>query len=439
MRRYRERWDGRSVGNGQRALRVVCLSLVVFATALVPQASVSAGRAIVAETAASLAAPVAPQSHRVLLPGRSLRWQFDEQDLQQLYDQMMVYWNSQQWAQVLALLDQISAVDPNYLDIQDRYYYAHCNYGYQLLTDQKCAEAWAEFSAAIALRPDGQEAIMGIDLLTQHCPTPEAQTPTATLTPYAQQTSTPTTPGAPTLTPAPTSGAVTATPVPQVISSTITYTVQAGDTLYSLASRHGTSVQAIMQANGMMNYFLRAGDVILIPPLNTPAEGPKVHIVQPGETVASIAEDYGTTVWAIMSANGLSNYTIYAYRALYIPTVGDSGPIIHIVMPGETLYSIAEKWGTTVPYLMMANGLTTYDLFVYQRVLVPPDEWAEWPADWPGVSPGSPWVPGSTYVVMPGDTLSGIAARFGVSVSSIQSANNLVGTTIYAGQTLRIP
>jgi len=164
-----------------------------------------------------------------------------------------------------------------------------------------------------------------------------------------------------------------------------------------------------------------------------------VHIVQPGETVASIAEEYGTTVWAIMSANGLHDYAIYAYRALYIPTVGESGPIIHIVMPGETLYTIAIKYDTTVPYLMMANGLTTYDLYVYQRVLVPPDEWAEWPADWPGQSPGSPWVPGSTYVVMPGDTLFGIAARFGVSVSSIQSANNLGDTTIYAGQTLRIP
>jgi LysM repeat protein len=219
----------------------------------------------------------------------------------------------------------------------------------------------------------------------------------------------------------------------------MTYTVVLGDTLYSLAKRYGTTVQAIMQANGMMSSFLRAGDVIWIPASGELPPGPVVHIVQAGETLYSIARDYNTTVWAIMAANNLSSYSVWAYTALFIPSAAQPGAFIHIVQPGETLYTIATNHGTTVALIMMANALQTYDIYVYQRLVIPPEGWTGWPpiSYWTG--PGGSFYSGSVYVVQMGDTLYGIAQRFGTTVASLMAANGLTSSTIIAGTTLRIP
>jgi len=341
----------------------------------------------------------------------------NEETLQQLMEQLDAAWIQHDWPRALDLIDQIIAIDPDYDNIQERHYYAHVNYGSQLMFDLECTQSLAEFREALELRPDGEEALRGLELIGVYCgtPTPGAGSPTVTSVPSP--------------TPVP-----SASPTPQIISSPITYTVQPGDTLYRLSKRYGTTVQAIMQANGMMTYLLRAGSLIWIPASDTPPPGPIVHIVQPGETLYSIARQYNTTVWAIMAANRLTSHTIWAYRALFVPTVMQPGPVIHIVMPGETLYTIALRHGTSVSLIMLANGLTTYDIYVYQRLIIPPEGWTGG-MPWPG---GPLW-PGRTYVVQPGDTLFSIARRFNTTVAAIQDANGLTGSTILAGTTLRIP
>ena len=116
--------------------------------------------------------------------------------------------------------------------------------------------------------------------------------------------------------------------------------VRRGDTLYSIARRHGTSVQAIMNANGLRNgNFIWAGQRLRIPGTSggsssggggTQGGGPipssgSVHIVKRGETVASIARRYGTSVAAIASLNGLRNPNlIYVGQRLRIPKGGSS-------------------------------------------------------------------------------------------------------------------
>ena len=178
---------------------------------------------------------------------------------------------------------------------------------------------------------------------------------------------------------------------------------------------------------------LRAGRPITIPAGGGTAAGsPLVHSVQPGETLSSIAQAYNTTVWAIMSANGLTSHTIYAYRALFIPVAPAGGLTAHIVMPGETLYTIAQRYHTTVALLMMANNLTDYAIYVHQPLIIPPAGWSGWP----------PLAPGShsrTHLVVPGDTLFGIARQYGVTVGALMSANGLSSSAIYASDTLRIP
>lgn len=339
-----------------------------------------------------------------------------------LMQQLDAAWNAYNWPDVLRLVDEIIAIDPYYDEIQDKRYYAHVNYGIQLWADGRPAEACEQFRRALQVRSDGEEALWWT---MRYCPTP-----TPTLIPM---TATPITPPAGTPSPVP------PTPPPQIVTTPFTYTVQPGDTLYSLARRYSTTVQAIMQINGMMNYYLRAGQLIWIPASGPPAAGPIVHIVQPGETLFSIAQQYKTTVWAIMVANQLTSTAIWAYRALFIPSVTQPGPIIHIVMPGETLYTIATRYGTTVPLIMLANDLKTYDLYVYQLLLIPPPGWSGWPSRlWPGPWPARPARP-STYVVQSGDTLYSIALRFGTTVEALKAANGLTSSVIRVGMVLRIP
>ncbi len=349
-----------------------------------------------------------------------------------LEQQLNAAWNAQDWVLAINLITQIMAIDPNYDDIQTRRYYAHINYGYQHLAALRCTEAKDQFTQAAALRPDGQEAQTALALLPTYCTTAPTVSPTHTWTP------------------GPTS-AVSATPTPYKVTTPFVYTVKAGDTLFSLAKTYGTTVQAIMQANGMMAPAIQVGDTITIVSADAPPVGPIVHIVQPGETLRSIAELYHTTVWAIMAANGMSHQALYAYQAIFVPSPLEHGPVVHMTVPGETLVSIAKLHDTAVPLLMLANGLDTYSLHVYQLLVIPPKGWTGGPLPFPlpwASQPPKPQGPGGHpkgpagdhfYVVQRHDTLFSISRRYGCTVEAIKAANGLHGSTIYVGQKLRIP
>ncbi len=322
---------------------------------------------------------------------------------------MEAAWNAQNWPEVLHLIDRITAINPTYGNIQERRYFAYVNYGYQLMTAARCGDARWAFQQAQALRPSGEEAAMGLDLLARYCSSPTAgPSPTPTRTP------------------------VTPCPPTAVPGQSFVYVVQPGDTLYGLARRFGTTVQAIMTANAMPSTRLLAGQTLTIPAAPGVAPAPLVHVVQPGETLSSIARAYNTTVWAIMSANGLTSQTIWAYTSLYIPVGTSPGYSTHIVQRGETLYTIAQRYRTTVALLMLANNLRDYGIYEYQPLIIPPAGWTGWP-------PLGGSTPYRTHLVVPGDTLSSIARRYGVTVGALMTVNGLSSTAIYAGDTLRIP
>ena len=164
-----------------------------------------------------------------------------------------------------------------------------------------------------------------------------------------------------------------------------------------------------------------------------------IHVVQQGETLSSIALKYGMTVQAIMRANGIGNANlVYVGQRLQIPGVsgvatGGAGSGIYVVQTGDTLGAIAARYGTTVASLMALNGISNPSMiFVGQNLRVNGAA--------PATGGAAPATGPRTHVVARGDSLGGIAARYGVSVAAIMAANGLRSANlIIVGQRLRIP
>ena len=274
-----------------------------------------------------------------------------------LETQLRNAWVEQNWPLAIQTIEQILAFDATRADMLENLYSAHVNYGYQLYAQGQYRQAYEEFESALLINPTGEEAQAGIGLInaTGWSGTPG---PTSTITPI--------TPGAPTATPSP-----GPSPTGTLPAATIQHVVRTGDTLYSLARVYDTTVQAIMQANGLGSYIIWIGQVLNIPVGGTLPPGPLMHIVLPGDTLYSLARYYQTTVQAIMWANGLWSYMIYAWQPLYIPTGAPSGGGVHVVQWGETLSSIARLYSTTVDAIMVANGLTSDFILAGMELNIP--------------------------------------------------------------------
>jgi LysM repeat protein len=163
-----------------------------------------------------------------------------------------------------------------------------------------------------------------------------------------------------------------------------------------------------------------------------PVQGTFVHIVQWGETLSGIAVRYGATVGALAYANGIGNANrIYAGQRLLIPGAtpyyAPSGRV-YVVRYGDTLSGIAYRYGVSVNSLVRANGITNRNrIYGGQRLVIPYG------------APAGPYH-GRYHTVRYGQTLSGIAWRYGVSMWAIASANHLANpNVIYTGQRLYIP
>ncbi|HUS93710.1 MAG TPA: LysM peptidoglycan-binding domain-containing protein [Patescibacteria group bacterium] len=181
------------------------------------------------------------------------------------------------------------------------------------------------------------------------------------------------------------------------------------------------------------------------------------YVVQPGDTLSSIARSFNTTVSAIISANNISNPDlIYAGQSLIIPTGGGgappptpppqpppSGNCTYVVKPGDTLSRIAIGYNTTVANLSALNGLSNPNLIYAGQVLkVPCDTGGPEPPPSPQPPPTSPPPPSGecTYVVKPGDTLGRIALQYNTTVANLSSLNGISNPNlIFAGQVLKVP
>jgi LysM repeat protein len=169
-------------------------------------------------------------------------------------------------------------------------------------------------------------------------------------------------------------------------------------------------------------------------------EGSVIHVVAWGETLFSIARRYGTSVEAISAANGIADPThIYAGQQLTIPTANaptapaEAGAT-HVVQAGENLYRIALRYGTTVNALAALNGIYNSNHVVVGQTLIIPGS-----ATAPNVA-YQPEHASTTHTIQPNETLALIAHRYNISLWTLIQVNNIANPAlIIPGQVLVIP
>ena len=164
------------------------------------------------------------------------------------------------------------------------------------------------------------------------------------------------------------------------------YRVRSGDTLSRIATKFGTSTSKLQQANKLRSANrISIGQRLLIPP-----------------------------------GKGGSRATASSSRATAV--AAQSTPGVHVVRRGETLSAIAETYGTSVGSLRSRNGLRSANkIYVGQKLKI---------------SQGSHR---KTHVVRSGETLAGIARRYGTTVGALKSANRIRSHIIQPSQVLVIP
>ena len=156
--------------------------------------------------------------------------------------------------------------------------------------------------------------------------------------------------------------------------------------------------------------------------------GGDYYTVKKGDSLWSIANKFGTTIKKLKEINKLSTNVLKVGQTLKITSVEETIPdeyLLYTVKKGDTLYDIAASYGTTVETLKTINNLGNSNLTINQQIFIPKDTKSS--------------VNKNVYVVKKGDTLFDIAKLKGVTVNEIKEANNLKTDTLQIGQVLNIP
>ena len=210
--------------------------------------------------------------------------------------------------------------------------------------------------------------------------------------------------------------------------TTNTYVVQKGDSLYSIANKLGTTVSELKKENNLTTNTLQIGQVLRIPTKEIYEGEENIYIVKKGDTLYSIAAANNTTVDELKKANNLTSNILSTGQLLKIPSalLPES---TYIVKKGDSLYSIANKYNTTVDELKRINNLTSNILRIGQVLKLPSDKVSDVEKEENTIS----------YTVQKGDSLYSIARKYSTTIDKIKDLNNLTTNLLSIGQVLLIP
>ena len=204
------------------------------------------------------------------------------------------------------------------------------------------------------------------------------------------------------------------------------YTVQSGDSLYSIAKKFNTTVDNIKKINNLTSNNLSIGQKLIIPKEESnnnknSNNNQTIYIVNSGDSLYSIARRFNTTVDNIKKANNLTSNNLSIGQKLIIPSNENNNQTIYTVISGDSLYSIARRFNTTVDNIKKANNLTSNNLSIGQKLIIPSVQNNQ-----------------TIYTVVSGDSLYSIARRFNTTVDNIKRINNLTSNNLSIGQKLTI-
>lgn len=225
------------------------------------------------------------------------------------------------------------------------------------------------------------------------------------------------------------------------------YTVKSGDSLYSIAKKYNTTVDALKDLNNLTSTNLVVGQVLRIPEMYTPEDEISLpnyisYTVKRGDTIYSIAKGADISVDTIIKDNSLQNTNLFIGQILKIrisPGMSlqveecfgpeynppdEENTIVYTVKKGDNLYNIARAYNITASQIISVNNLANTNLQIGQKLKIP-------------VSKNNT-SSSITYTVKKGDSLYAIAKLYNTTVDSIKKKNNLTSTNLSIGQKLLI-
>ncbi|WP_066300206.1 LysM peptidoglycan-binding domain-containing protein [Bacillus sp. FJAT-29937] len=149
------------------------------------------------------------------------------------------------------------------------------------------------------------------------------------------------------------------------------YTVKPKDNLYNLSKKYQVSVKQLIEVNGLDTEKITVGQRLLLPNKHT-AEGAVSYTVQKGDTIYSLAKQYETSIHDLKKKNNMSSDKIIVGEKLLLPTETSSNvESIYTAVPGDTLWGIAKRFGVTAKELADANGLSKEMILIGQKLNIP--------------------------------------------------------------------
>lgn len=210
-----------------------------------------------------------------------------------------------------------------------------------------------------------------------------------------------------------------------------TYTVQRGDTLWSIAKKLNTTVDELKRSNNLNTNLLYINQQLKVPDYSTVEDTNISYVVKKGDTLWSIAQQYNTSVSDLKKNNNLTSDFLSPGTILKIPTSSSiipddeeniiSSGNVYEVKRGDTLYSIAKLYNVSVEDILNLNDLNSTNLTIGTKLLIP--------TNIDNII---------THTVKRGDSLWALAREYNTTIDDIKKLNNLTSDILVLNTELQI-
>ncbi|ERJ13133.1 stage II sporulation protein D [Haloplasma contractile] len=201
------------------------------------------------------------------------------------------------------------------------------------------------------------------------------------------------------------------------------YTVQIGDSLWDIANKFNTTVERLKEINNLSTERLQPGMTLSIPSPKQDLNSNTSYSVQPGDSLWSIANKFNVTTYDIKRVNNIKSDNLKRGQTLIIPiSLEPDIKTFYRVKQGDSLWNISRQFNISPEQLKDANDLNSNSLMPGQTLIIPTTSESNT----------------ETYVVRDGDSLWSIASRFDMTVEDLKELNNLVNNDLNPGEVLKI-